>query len=160
MYRTEVRVRFGETDPFGVVYFTSHLDYAKIALDEYLRAIGLSPTRFYRDASGGWPIGEVTIRYEAPARYDELLVVMIWVADLAKSTVRFAFRIERAGEGTQIAQGAITCVAIGPDWRPRPIPLDLVSLFESERIRAASNPHASSGCLSSTPHPLAGEEVG
>ena len=29
VYQTEVRVRFGETDPYGVVYFTSYLEYAK-----------------------------------------------------------------------------------------------------------------------------------
>lgn len=53
MFRTEVRVRFGETDPYGVAYFTSHLEYAKTALDEYLRSMGLSPAEFYRSASGG-----------------------------------------------------------------------------------------------------------
>ncbi len=77
VYRTEVRVRFGETDPYGVVYFTSYLEYAKSALDEYLRSLGLVPCQFYRDTSGGWPIGEVTVRYEAPTRYDDLLGVMI-----------------------------------------------------------------------------------
>jgi acyl-CoA thioester hydrolase len=135
--RTEVRVRFGETDPFGVVYFTSHLEYVKAALDEYLRGLGLSPARFYKDAAGGWPIGEVIVRYEAPARYDDLLSVTIWVAELARSAVRFGFRIEHAGEGTPLAQGVITCVAIGPDWRARPIPPDLVALFERERERSA-----------------------
>ncbi len=138
MYETELRVRFGETDPYGVVYFTSHLEYAKAALDEYLRTLGLSPAQFYRDVSGGWPIGEVTVRYEAPARYDDLLGVVIWVAELAKSTVRFGFEIRRAGEGVRLARGAITCVSIGPDWRPRPIPPDLAALFERERAKAAS----------------------
>jgi acyl-CoA thioester hydrolase len=136
--RTEVRVRFGETDPFGVVYFTSHLEYAKTALDEYLRSLGLSPARFYRDTSGGWPIGEVVVRYEAPARYDDLLSVAIWVAELATSAVRFGFRIEQVGDGAQVAHGAITCVAIGPNWRARPIPPDLAILFERERATAAS----------------------
>ena len=140
MHRTEVRVRFGETDPYGVVYFTSHLEYAKTALDEYLRALGLSPAQFYRDASGGWPIGEVAIRYETPARYDDLLGVRIWVSELSSPAVRFGFEIERAGNGVQLARGVITCVAIGPDWRPRPIPPDLAALFERERARAASTP--------------------
>ncbi len=137
VYQTELRVRFGETDPYGVVYFTSHLEYAKAALDEYLRSLGLSPAQFYRDASGGWPIGEVAVRYEAPARYDDLLRVVIWVVELARSTVRFGFQIERAGEGVRLARGAISCVAIGPDWRPRPIPLELSALFEGERAKAA-----------------------
>ena len=140
MHRTEVRVRFGETDPYGVVYFTSHLEYAKTALDEYLRALGLSPAQFYRDASGGWPIGEVTIRYEKPARYDDLLRVRIWVNELSRSAVRFGFEIEGAGDGVRLARGAFTCVAIGPDWRPRPIPPDLAVLFEGERAKAALSP--------------------
>jgi acyl-CoA thioester hydrolase len=142
VFQTEVRVRFGETDPYGVVYFTSYLEYAKAGLDEYLRTMGLSPAQFYRDASGGWPIGEVAVRYEAPARYDDLLGVAIWVADIAKSTVRFGFRIERAGEGVLLASGVIACVAIGPDWRARPIPLDLAALFESEQAKAALGPKA------------------
>jgi acyl-CoA thioesterase FadM len=104
--------------------------------------MGLSPAQFYRDASGGWPIGEVAVRYEAPARYDDLLGVAIWVADIAKSTVRFGFRIERAGEGVLLASGVIACVAIGPDWRARPIPLDLAALFESEQAKAALGPKA------------------
>ena len=103
MYQIELRVRFGETDPYGVVYFTSHLDYAKAALDEYLRSLGLSPAQFYRDSSGGWPIGEVAARYEAPARYDDPLRVVIWVAQLGTSTVRFGFRIERVGESACLA---------------------------------------------------------
>ena len=140
MYQNEVRVRFGETDPYGVVYFTSYLEYAKAGLDEYLRALGLSPAQFYRDASGGWPIGEVAIRYEAPARYDDLLGVVIWVAGLVRSTVRFGFQIERAGEGVLLASGTITCVAIGPDWLARPIPPDLAALFERERAKAVLSP--------------------
>ena len=152
VYETELRVRFGETDPYGVTYFTSHLEYAKAALDEYLRTLGLSPTQFYRDASGGWPIGEVTVRYEAPARYDDLLGVIIWVAELAKSTVRFGFQVRRAGERVRLARGAITCVAIGPHWRPRPIPPDLAALFERERAKSASS------FPSSVTSPLNGED--
>lgn len=137
MYRIEVRVRFGETDPFGVVYFTSYLEYAKTALDEYLRAMGLSPAQFYRDASGGWPIGEVTVRYEAPARYDDRLVIAIGVAEVGKSTVRFDFHVEGACDRARLARGIITCVSIGADWQVRPIPTDLAALFERERAKAA-----------------------
>ena len=138
MYEIEVRVRFGETDPYGVVYFAAYLEYAKAALDEYLRSLGLSPAEFYRSPCGGWPIGEVAVRYESPARYDDLLRVMIWVAELGKSTVRFGFRIEGAGEGVQLASGTITIVAIGPDWQSRPVPSDLAALFERERASAPS----------------------
>ncbi len=47
--------------------------------------------------------------------------------------MRFGFRIERAGEGVLLARGALTCVAIGLDWRARTNPADLAALFERER---------------------------
>src|SRR3989337_603071 len=68
------------------------------------------------------PSCEVAIRYETPARYDDLLGVRIWVSELSSPAVRFGFEIERAGNGVQLARGVITCVAIGPDWRARSIP--------------------------------------
>lgn len=82
----------------------------------------------------------MAVRYEAPARYDDLLGIVIWVADVARSTVRFGFRIERADEGSRLARGAITIVAIGPDWRSRPIPPDLVTLFKGEHAKAPRGP--------------------
>src|SRR3989337_1155090 len=45
----EIRVRFGETDPYGVAYFAAILDYFKRGLDEFLRSRGLSPDGVYRN---------------------------------------------------------------------------------------------------------------
>src|SRR5512147_1415045 len=54
----EIRVRFGETDPYGVAYFAAILDYFKRGLDEFLRVRGLSPDAVYRnrEKNFGFPI--------------------------------------------------------------------------------------------------------
>jgi acyl-CoA thioester hydrolase len=45
----EIRVRFGETDPYGVAYFAAILDYFKRGMDEFLRSRGISPDLAYRN---------------------------------------------------------------------------------------------------------------
>ncbi len=73
-FRWPGRVRFGDTDPFGVAYFVSYFRYMKDALDEFLRARGLPPERTYRDAEGGrgLPIAASNARFIAPARYGDV----------------------------------------------------------------------------------------
>ncbi len=41
VHHTEVRVRFGDTDPYGIVYFVSYFRYCHLAIEEFLRACGL-----------------------------------------------------------------------------------------------------------------------
>ncbi|HEY5765308.1 MAG TPA: hypothetical protein VIS30_04690, partial [Candidatus Deferrimicrobiaceae bacterium] len=54
----EIRVRFGETDPYGVAYFAAILDYFKRGLDEFLRSRGLPPDAVYRNVKKhfGFPV--------------------------------------------------------------------------------------------------------
>jgi len=53
----EIRVRFGETDPYGVAYFAAIFDYFKRGMDEFLRSRGLSPDLAYRNRNrnSGFP---------------------------------------------------------------------------------------------------------
>ena len=43
VHHTEVRVRFGDTDPYGIVYFVSYFRYCHRAIEDFLRACGLPP---------------------------------------------------------------------------------------------------------------------
>src|SRR5574341_894300 len=64
-FRWSVPVRFGDTDPYGVVYFVSYFRYMKEALDEFLRTRGLPPERTYRDTEEGrgLPIAASSARF-------------------------------------------------------------------------------------------------
>jgi len=126
-HTTTVRVRFGDTDPYGVVYFAAYFRYFKEALDEFLRSLGLAPDRVYRDAERGLglPIVESWARFEAPARYDDLLLVSTRVEERREKAGGFAFEAHRHSDGALIASGRIVCVAIDEAWRPVAIPEDL-----------------------------------
>lgn len=73
----EIRVRFGETDPYGVAYFAAILDYFKRGMDEFLRSRGLPPDEVYRNVSRGtgFPVIGTQCRYRSPVRFDDLLIL-------------------------------------------------------------------------------------
>src|SRR5512134_3225500 len=123
-FRWSVPVRFGDTDPYGVVYFVSYFRVMKEALDEFLRARGLPPERTYRDveAGRGLPVAASSARFLTPARYWDVLDVGVIVQACSEKSVTFAFQIGRGPEGEPVATGDITCVAIDAGWRPIALP--------------------------------------
>ncbi|MBW1724957.1 MAG: acyl-CoA thioesterase, partial [Deltaproteobacteria bacterium] len=49
VHKTEVQVRFGDTDPYGVVYFVAYFRYFHQGIEEFLRHIGINPGTFFRN---------------------------------------------------------------------------------------------------------------
>ncbi len=139
-FRWSMPVRFGDTDPYGVVYFVSYFRFMKEALDEFLRACGLPPERTYRDAEAGrgLPVTASSARFLAPARYGDVLDIEVTVATFSEKAVTFSFRIGRIPEGEQVATGEITCVAIDAGWRP-------IALPQEWRERLVGVSHGSGG---------------
>jgi acyl-CoA thioester hydrolase len=123
-FRWSAPIRFGDTDPYGVVYFVSYFRFMKEALDEFLRARGLVPEETYRDAQAGrgLPVAASSARFLAPARYGDVLDVGVAVQACSEKSVTFDFRIGRSPEGEPVATGEITCVAIDASWHSIALP--------------------------------------
>ena len=71
------------------------------------------------------PVLEATIRYRAPATFDEVLVIQTKVVDIANARFRFAYEIRRAADQVLIATGETLHAWTGvdsshtddlPDW--------------------------------------------
>ena len=125
----EIRVRFGETDPYGVAYFAAILDYFKRGLDEFLRARGLSPDAVYRNRKKqfGFPVVATQCRYRAPVRFDDPLTLRTRIVRLEEKGATFGFFLFRLVEGKDVlaAEGKISCRSIDASWKPIPIPKEL-----------------------------------
>ena len=117
-------IRFGDTDPYGVVYFVSYFRFMKEAPDEFLRARGLVPEDTYRDseAGRGLPVAASNARFLTPARYGDTLDIEVTVGTCSEKSVRFDFQIGRRPGGEPVASGEITCVAIDAGWRSIALP--------------------------------------
>jgi acyl-CoA thioester hydrolase len=130
VHRTEVRVRFGDTDPYGIVYFVSYFRYCHRAIEEFLRACGLPPAETFKnvDEKFGLPIVEAWGRFRRPSRYGDLLTIETRIEEIRGKAVGFRFEFYPETGQDLLAEGTATLVAIGPDWRARELP---------ERIREA-----------------------
>ncbi len=125
----EIRVRFGETDPYGVAYFAAVLDYFKRGMDEFLRSRGLPPDGVYRNVKRrfGFPVVATQCRYRSPVRFDDLLTLRTRISRVEEKGATFGFSLFRTVEGKDIlaAEGKISCRSINASWKPIPIPKDL-----------------------------------
>ena len=98
------RVIYGDTDAMGIVYYGTWLRFLERGRNEYLRARGGN----YRhmEASGyRLPVTEVGVRYHSPGRYDDELSIATRIEELGRVTLRFAYRVTRAGEEPLLVSG-------------------------------------------------------
>jgi len=94
MYRSEttIRVRYGETDQMGYVYYGFYAMYYEVARVESLRKLGLTYKEI--EAMGIiMPVLENRSKYIAPARYDELLTVVATIREKPSVKIRFEYEI-------------------------------------------------------------------
>lgn len=101
---TTHRVIYGDTDAMGVVYYGTYLRFLEVGRAEFLRARG-KPYAEVEAEGALFPVSEVQMRYRAPARYDDLLQILVWVGELGRASVRFDYRLTREPTGEPIAEG-------------------------------------------------------
>ncbi len=89
---TQVRVRYGETDKMGFVYYGNYPLYFEVGRAEAMRQIGMS----YKDMEEMgvfMPISKMEIRYLRPGRYDDLLTIKTFVSQMPSSRMVFDYEI-------------------------------------------------------------------
>ena len=122
-FRHRLRVRYGECDPQGVVYFARYADYVDIGMTELWRA-RIGPYGEMVEAGSDMVVAELLLRYRSPARFDEEIDVVIVVERLGETSLTCAWRIER--EGGVLVEGTIRQVCIDPETKTKkPLPADV-----------------------------------
>jgi acyl-CoA thioester hydrolase len=127
VHRTQVRVRFGDTDPYGIVYFVSYFRYCHRAIEEYLRACGLQPEETFKNTKEGFglPIVEAWCRFRRPTKYGDLLRLETRIQEMRPRALIFRFEFFPETGRDLVAEGTATLVAIGADWKARELPQGL-----------------------------------
>lgn len=105
------RVRFGETDLQGVVYYANYLLFAEVGRVAYLRALGIDYSRDLIKQGVDFTIGEASVRYQAPLRFDDEYDIRVRVGDIRNSSWVFDYAFDRA-DGQRCAVGATTQVIL------------------------------------------------
>src|SRR5690606_491296 len=84
----EVRVRYAETDQMGVVYHANYFVWCEIARTELSRR-RFVPYSELEKRGVLLAVAEASMRYHAPARYDDDVRVRTWISEVRSRIVTF-----------------------------------------------------------------------
>ncbi len=113
----QFRVRYGETDQMGYVYYGNYAQYFEMGRVEWLRNLGLSYKRM-EEAGIMLPVLNLTINYLKPAKYDDLLTLKTTI--LKKPSVRIEFEFELFNEENELLNKGYTSLVFIDMQRNKP----------------------------------------
>jgi YbgC/YbaW family acyl-CoA thioester hydrolase len=130
------RVEFCDTDMAGMMHFANYLRFMESAECEFWRSIGLSVAWQTGGERLGFPRVSASCDYARPARFEDVLDIMVTVKAIGTKSVTFGFEFARSGE--VLARGTISAVCCratrpGQALESIPIPDDIRAKLESAR---------------------------
>jgi acyl-CoA thioester hydrolase len=78
---TTIRVRYGETDQMGYLYYGNYALYYEVGRAEAIRELGFT-YRELEEKGVIMPVAELQIKYLRPALYDDLITVKTTLKEL------------------------------------------------------------------------------
>jgi acyl-CoA thioester hydrolase len=101
----QLRVRYGETDQMGFVYYGVYAQYYEVARVEAIRNLGVLYAELERIHHIWMPVMNMQVRYLRPARYDDLLTIQTTIPTLPEKDIRFRYEIRN--EAGALLNGAL-----------------------------------------------------
>lgn len=110
MYWRELTVNWGESDPFGLVYYPRMLSWFNDTEHELFRAIGYPIDAMIKQDRTTFVMGEVHFRFIGPAAYGDRVLSIIKLNKIGRSTLHWKTRCINAASGEPICEGLGTRV--------------------------------------------------
>jgi acyl-CoA thioester hydrolase len=125
---TKLRVRYGETDQMGYVYYGNYALYYEVGRVELLRDLGTS----YKDLEEQGimlPVMDLSVKYLKPAFYDDELTICSQVRTMPRARITFNYQTINI-DGIVLNEGETTLVFVDKvTMRPVRIPDNLQKTF-------------------------------
>jgi acyl-CoA thioester hydrolase len=122
-----LRVYFEDTDVAGIVYYANYLRFMERARSDMLRAIGVDQRAALEAGEGVYAVADVTIKYRAPARLSDDLVIVTRLEEIRAASVLIHQQVMRGDE--TLADARVTAAFLSPEGRPKRQPRAWVDAF-------------------------------
>lgn len=120
----QLRVYYEDTDCGNVVYYANYLRYMERSRTEFLRERGIDLAE-YHEKGYLFAVTEATIKYKAPARYNDLLEVTSIITEVTPVTMLFSTTVCRASDGLLLVKGDVRVACITAEGRATRIPREM-----------------------------------
>ena len=127
-HRFPLRVYFEDTDLSGIVYHANYLRYMERARSDMLRLAGIDQRGHFEAGGGAYAIASLTIRYAAPARLDDALIVVSRVTAVRAASIAIHQIVKRGSLDLCVAD--VVAALVGPDGRPRRQPRGWTDIYQ------------------------------
>ncbi len=94
-HSTEIRVRYGETDKMGVVYYGTYALYYEVGRTDLMRKYGVT-YKSLEDQGIQLPVLSMESEYIKSAFYDDIIIVNTFVKELPLARMKFYYEIFNA----------------------------------------------------------------
>lgn len=126
-HRFACRVYFEDTDLSGVVYHANYLRFMERARSDMLRVAGIDQRGAFDSGEGVYAITHLAIRYRAPARLDDELLIVSRVMDTKTVSCVIQQRVMRGR--LLIAEADVTAAFLSREGKPRRQPQAWLDAF-------------------------------
>lgn len=134
IHRAEYRVLYGDTDAAAIVYYGNYLRYFELGRTEYMRDLVKISYHEIEEQGLVLPVTESYVRYNAPAHYDDLLIIETSINELRNVSCRFSYRIYRKeddGKRTLLAKGFTVNASVDRNGRLTKFPAHLLEKMKT-----------------------------
>jgi 4-hydroxybenzoyl-CoA thioesterase len=125
-YRTEIRIRFGDCDPAGIVFYPRYLEIFNGLVEDWCREeLQLSFPDMITQHGWGLPTVHLEVDFVAPSRFGDVLNATLTVKNVDRTSVSIEIDL-RALDTSDRVRGKVVLVLI--DRKPHkaiPIPDEL-----------------------------------
>ncbi len=132
-----VRAYFEDTDLSGVVYHANYLRWFERARSDFVRLLGIDQRAANEAGEGAFAVADLTIRYAAPARLDDAVLIETRCEELGAASCRMHQRALK--DQTLLAEARLRVGFVAPDGRPRRMPASWRSAFAAILDNNTSN---------------------
>jgi acyl-CoA thioester hydrolase len=128
-FQTSYRVIYGDVDSMKMAYYANYLRWFEIGRSELIRHLGL-PYAEIEDRGFRLPVTEAYLKYNKPARYDEIILINSGVGFVRKASMRFDYRILNQ-ENDLLVQGYTVHACLDPEGKLVRLPKAIITLLEN-----------------------------
>jgi YbgC/YbaW family acyl-CoA thioester hydrolase len=108
----EERVRWGDVDAAGIIFYGAYIRFFEFAETELFRAAGLAYGVMFDEMDVWLPRAHLECDFRRAAQLDDLLEVCAYVGRVGRKSLRLDFEVRRKGEEELTASAHFVLVAV------------------------------------------------
>ena len=116
VFRSKLKVRFGDIDRAGIVYYPRFMHYFHVALEEFFaEVLGVEYHTVIDEHRIGLPTVHLETDFSRPFSYGDNIEVEVKVLKIGRTSISFGYRVFKAGEAEPRIVGHNVTVCLDMD---------------------------------------------